>query len=335
MLRLPSADSSHVLIEVVDPDEKISARSGRIGLAVLAPDHGHGWVSVYDSAHREVGQAYVEFKKKKKNKPDVPIAPAVTPPDLTFSVTPVGSGLGLRVSDEGVVLGYNAPAGPAQAAGVPIGAQILGINDTPVTSKSQIYDQLQGLATSSTVEIECAVPTLGPLADDTAAGEYADPSSFSVSLGSYYVFDDELKALDQLKGVFSDRVDVVVLEASDVTEDAAATSVRLMANTFHAAVVSSIISRWGPRGRHPLEATQLGALLSWVKDYLDFMARFGWEPPAEFVEVLTNELFGPTAVRFSIDFQRFFDSVSTDFRLICVYMGPSWRHRRRYARRWA
>ena len=108
LVRLPSVDSPHVLIEVVDPDEKIPSEksSGRVGLAVVAPDHGHGWVSVYDESHREIGQAYVEFKKKKKNKPDVPIAPAVSPGASKFSVTPVASGLGVRVSSAGIVLGY-------------------------------------------------------------------------------------------------------------------------------------------------------------------------------------------------------------------------------------
>jgi tetratricopeptide (TPR) repeat protein len=60
----------------------------------------------------------------------------------TFALTRGAEGDGMKLSSEGVVLGY-MPGGPAEPAGVPVGGKVVQVNGVPVRSLKNIQSQLK------------------------------------------------------------------------------------------------------------------------------------------------------------------------------------------------
>ena len=51
----------------------------------------------------------------------------------------------MRLSDDGVVVGFQGRGGPAESSGVPLGAKVVGVNGAPVASKDSIVRQLRSV----------------------------------------------------------------------------------------------------------------------------------------------------------------------------------------------
>lgn len=298
-VRLESATSESICVEVHDPDMLASAGGGRIGVAVMAASVGYGWQPVFNISHSVVGHVFVEIKKqKKKPKQDVPIKPVVTRRQEKYQFVPDSKdGLGLRLSERAVIIGYSNQDGAAQKAGVPVGSIITQINEVSVMSRRDVTDVLQRESSKTGgwhLEWVCELP------EPAAAFESEDlsdidpssaPAAFTVEVGSLYNFEEELRAFEALQQLFTEHIDAVVLEVNAMQEVAMA----LMTRGFHSVVQRAIVERWGTNGCHELEPHQFGHLMSFLKSYLEFMASFGWAPTPEFMDVISTELLGDTA----------------------------------------
>lgn len=298
-VRLESATSESICLEVRDPDLLADAGGGRIGVAVMAASVGYGWQPVYDLSHSIIGHVYVEIKKKKKSpKPAVSIQPIATPPQGKFRFVPDSKdGLGIRLSTHGVIVGYSNKDCAAEKAGVPVGSLVKQVNGVSVASITDITNAIQQEGSKEggwDLEWICELPvTVAGLHNQPQIDPALDPAPavFTVQVGSHYDFEEELKAFKALKQLFTERVDAVILEVS-VVQDVA---IGLMTRCFHAAVQRAIVERWGAKGRHAMEPAQFGDLMAFLKSYLDFMGRFGWKPTPEFVGVISRELLGGIA----------------------------------------
>jgi hypothetical protein len=304
-VRVASADSPSVIIEVRDPDLLDTATNGRVGLVVMAASAGAGWQPVHDAHHRIVGQVFVEVKKRKKRKPHVVIAPHPSPPVQTFKFKPdTRHGLGIRLSTGGLIVGYSAAGeGAAEVAGVPVGALITRVNGIETASRDDITSQLEEEQTKPggwDLEFECQLlpcpvdaATALPVPELAASGPGS--AAFSVTPGHYRAFDEELLALDKLLQLCVDKIDQVVLSSPSGYAEVA---MGVICKAFHSTLMAHISQLWGAgvgAGARTLDPTQLGRVLSWLAKYLEYMARFGFSPPADFAEVLSTGLLGRAA----------------------------------------
>lgn len=300
VVRLESRTSESICVEVFDPDLLTSAGGGRIGVAVMAANVGHGWQAVYDRGHAIIGHVYIEIKKKKKRpKQHVPIEPHKSPSQAKFQFVPDGkNSLGIQLSEHGVIVGYSNKGGAAEMAGVPVGSTVIQLNGVSVASKSDIVDVLERASKYDRWDLEwiCELPE-----PDAAAGaeEHPEidlasaPAPLTVQTGFHYDFKEELKAFNALKQLFTERVDEVILETSlDTMHEAA---LPLMTRCFSTAVQRAIVQRWGANGLYTLGPAEFGDLLAFLKSFLEFMASYGWKPTVAFVDVISKELLGDSA----------------------------------------
>ena len=173
VLRVASASSESVALEVFDTDLLDCVGTGRVGVAVLSPSFGSGWAPVLNEKRRTVGHVYVEFMKKKKSpvralcvarpyqshvdspdlcrvfgqKPHAVIQPPTPPQQHKFRLAPDSlNGLGLRIASDGVVVGFSAPDTVAQAAGMPIGCRIVSLNGHLTQSRAELMERLEDAA---------------------------------------------------------------------------------------------------------------------------------------------------------------------------------------------
>lgn len=89
--------------------------------------------------------------------PPIPV-PVPVAPEIYVDLRKTVTGVGLNISEEGVVRSINTPE--ASAAGVQVGAQISSVNGISVTSRSMIVDELRTVSTDTMVSFGMRAPSL-------------------------------------------------------------------------------------------------------------------------------------------------------------------------------